>query len=215
MPTRAVSDIAPTGAFSGKLLAGKRSAIVVVDVVAAYLESGSPLFLGPRGAEALHSNLRLCRAARENGVPVILTAVEYDASGRNGGLFFRKVPALKCFVTGSPHGAFPPGLREDGDLLVIKQYASAFFGTTLASTLRALDVDTLIITGFSTSGCVRATAVDAIQNGFAPFVVREACADRSEAPHEANLFDIGAKYGEVIDEATAFEILAAGAAARA
>lgn len=215
MSTRAGTDITRTGAFAGNLASGARPALLVVDVVAAYLEPESPLFLGKSGADALESVLKLCKTARAKSVPVILTAVEYDPSGRNGGLFFKKVPALKCFVKGSPLGAFPAGLQDDADLLVIKQYASAFFGTTLASTLNALGVDTLFITGFSTSGCVRATAVDAVQHGFAPFVVREACADRSAAPHEANLFDIGAKYGEVVNETAALGILGAAEPARA
>ena len=82
--------------------------------------------------------------------------------------------------------------------VITKQYASAFFGTTLASTLTSLGVDTLLIAGVSTSGCVRASAVDSCQHGFIPLVVRDAVADRHPAPHEANLFDLQAKYAEVV-----------------
>ena len=82
--------------------------------------------------------------------------------------------------------------------MITKQYASAFFGTTLASTLTALGVDTLLIAGVSTSGCIRATALDACQHGFIPLVVRDAVGDRHPAPHEANLFDLQAKYAEVV-----------------
>jgi maleamate amidohydrolase len=139
---------------------------------------------------------------------VIFTNVAYAKGGADGGLFFRKVPALKAFEAGSPLGAFPPSLQpQDGDLVVTKQYASAFFATHLASTLTALRVDTVLITGFSTSGCVRATALDAMQHGFAPFVVRDACGDRHPGPHEANLFDLQAKYAEVISENRALEHL--------
>jgi maleamate amidohydrolase len=115
------------------------------------------------------------------------------------------------FEQGSPMGAFPDSLMpQAGELIVTKQYASAFFGTSLASTLTAMEVDTVMITGLSTSGCVRATTLDALQHGFAPFVIREACGDRHAAPHEANLFDLQAKYAEVISEADAISYMQAG-----
>jgi maleamate amidohydrolase len=140
---------------------------------------------------------------------VIFTNVVYQPGGADGGLFYRKVPALKLFDRGSPAGAFPPSLQpRDDETVVTKQYASAFFGTSLASTLTAASIDTLVITGFSTSGCVRATALDALQHGFRPFVVREACADRQPGPHEANLFDLQTKYAEVVGEAEAIEMIA-------
>ena len=210
MPNAAPRDVAHAGAFSGRLPPGNRPALVVIDMVNAYLDPSAPLYLGGRGVAALESARRLCAAARQNSTPVFLTSVEYDKDGVSGGLFYKKVPALSCFVEGSPLASFPSGLAADGDLIVVKQYASAFFGTSLASTLRALHVDTVLLCGFSTSGCVRASAVDAIQHGFAPFVVKDACADRGEGPHAANLYDIAAKYGEVVDEAAARAILAAG-----
>ena len=96
-------------------------------------------------------------------------------------------------------GAFPPSLEPaTGDMVVTKQYPSAFFGTPLASTLHADGIDTLLITGYSTSGCVRATALDALCHGFAPFVVRDACGDRDPRPQEQNLFDMQAKMAEVV-----------------
>jgi maleamate amidohydrolase len=147
-------------------------------------------------------------AARAANVPVIFTNVVFQAGGLDGGLFYRKVPALKCFDAGSSLGAFPPTLQPGpGELVISKQYASAFFGTSLASTLTAQGIDTLMITGLSTSGCVRATALDALQHGFAPFVIRDACGDRHAAPHEANLFDLQAKYAEVVSEARALELM--------
>lgn len=195
-------------AFDGHLPFGAHPALLIVDVVIAYLTPGSPLY-DPAFENALQSNVRLTAAAREANVPVVFTNVVYQKGGADGGLFFRKVPVLKAFELGSPLGAFPDTLQpEPGDTIVSKQYASAFFGTSLASTLRAQGIDTLLITGFSTSGCVRATALDALQNGFAPFVVREACGDRHPAPHEANLFDLQAKYAEVVDEALALSLLA-------
>jgi maleamate amidohydrolase len=187
------------GAFDGHLSFGTSPALLIVDVVMAYLEPTSPLYAGVEAA--LASNERLLTAARKAGVPVIFTNVEYVPGGADGGLFYRKIPALKCFDKGSPLGAFPPSLQpRDGELVITKQYASAFFGTPLAATLTARGIDTLLITGLSTSGCVRASALDALQHGFAPFVVREACGDRHPAPHDANLFDLQAKYAEVIGE---------------
>jgi maleamate amidohydrolase len=170
----------------------------------AYLDPGSPLYAGVESA--LASCERLIAAARAGGIPVIFTNVVYAPGGADGGVFYRKVPSLQAFVRGSPLGAFPPTLQPLADELVVtKQYASAFFGTSLASTLTALGADCLLIGGFSTSGCVRATALDACQHGFLPFVISDACGDRHPDPHAANLFDLQAKYAEVIDEAAALE----------
>ena len=195
------------GTFDGRLSFGSRPALLLVDVVMAYLEPGSVLY-GTAFVSALASNERLVAVARDAGVPVIFTNVVYQPGGADGGLFYRKVPALKLFDRGSPAGAFPPSLQPQNDETVVtKQYASAFFGTSLASTLMAASIDTLVITGFSTSGCVRATALDALQHGFRPFVVREACADRQPGPHDANLFDLQAKYAEVVGEAEAIALI--------
>jgi maleamate amidohydrolase len=195
------------GVFEGRLAPGKRPALLIVDVVAAYLVEGSPLFMASAAA-ARDSSARLAAAARAAGVPVIFTNVRYRPDGSDGGVFFRKVPVLKVFVEGSPLGAFPPELTpQAGDRVFTKQYPSAFFGTGLAEVLHTEGIDTLIITGFSTSGCVRASALDAMQHGFVPLVVRDACADRHEAPHEANLFDLQAKYAEVISEAEALAVI--------
>jgi maleamate amidohydrolase len=196
-----------TGAFDGRLPFGTRPALLIVDFVMAYLDPASPLYAGVE--DALTINERLLIAARSAAIPIFFTNVEYAPGGADGGVFYRKVPALKLFERGSPHGAFPPSLQPlDGEIIVTKHYASAFFGTDLASTLTAMGVDTLLITGLSTSGCVRATALDACQHGFLPFVVRDACGDRHAAPHEANLFDLQAKYAEVIDSAEAERLLA-------
>lgn len=196
------------GAFDGHLPFGQKPALLIVDFVVAYLDPASPLYAGVE--DALASNERLLAAARKAGIPVLFTNVEYTPGGTDGGVFFRKVPALKAFERGSPMGAFPDSLQpQAGELVITKQYASSFFGTTLASTLTALGVDTLLITGLSTSGCVRATALDACQHGFLPFVVREACGDRHPGPHEANLFDLQAKYAEVISESQAIAHISA------
>ncbi len=190
--------------LGGHLDFGRRPALLLIDVVQAYVHKDCQLYAG--GEDALASNLRLVTAARTCGVSVVYTNVEYHAGGVNGGLFYRKVPALKLFEAGSPHGAFCEGVAPQADELVItKQYPSAFFGTSLASTLHGLGVDTVVMGGFSTSGCVRASALDALQHGFAPFLVQEACGDRDAGVQRANLFDLQAKYAEVVSESFVIE----------
>jgi nicotinamidase-related amidase len=178
---------------------GRRPALIVIDFVGAYLNRGSPLYAGVEAARDACKTL--LGAARKARIPVIHTNVIYQRGGRDGGVFFRKLPALSCFERGlHPElAAFGEGLEPaEGETVISKQYASAFFATSLASTLVFLGVDTLLIAGVSTSGCVRATAVDACQLGFIPLVVRDAVGDRHPAPHEANLFDLQAKYAEVV-----------------
>lgn len=195
------------GVFEGRLQPGQHPALLIVDVVVAYLTPSSPLFMDSAAA-ARDSNRRLTEAARAAGVPVIFTNVQYRADGSDGGVFYRKVPVLEVFIAGSPLGAFPADLTpKPGDRVVTKQYPSAFFGTALAEALHGEGIDTLLITGYSTSGCIRASALDAMQHGFIPLVVREACADRHAGPHEANLFDLQAKYAEVISEAEALGVI--------
>jgi maleamate amidohydrolase len=188
------------GAFDGSLGFGSSPALILVDFVEAYFATESPLYAGVE--DELASALRIREAAREAGIPVIYTNVVYQNGGADGGVFYRKVPALEVFVTGNPLGGWPESLQPAIDELVIsKQYPSAFFGTPLAATLTEREIDTLIITGVTTSGCVRATCVDAMSYGFVPIVVADACGDRHAAPHEANLFDMNAKYADVVDEA--------------
>tara|TARA_R110001606_G_scaffold83929_1_gene191067 strand:- start:481 stop:1107 length:627 start_codon:yes stop_codon:yes gene_type:complete len=190
-------DYAQAG-FNGSLPFGKNAALLVIDVVMAYIEPTSPLYLGPDNA--LPQLARLTDAARNGDVPVIFTNIAYGPEGAEGGMFFRKVPALKAFHAGSPLGDFPPELSpRGGDHVMGKFYPSAFFGTALAPMLHTMGVDTVLLTGYSTSGCIRASALDALCHGFAPFVVSDCCADRDPAPHEANLFDMQAKMAEVID----------------
>jgi maleamate amidohydrolase len=191
--------------FGGALPLGQRPALVIIDFVRAYLDRDSPLYAGVE--DALAACVELLAAARRHGVPVLHTNVAFTPGGVDGGVFFRKVRALRAFERGSPMGAFAEGLEPLPDEPVItKQYASAFFGTSLASTLTAMGIDTVLIAGLSTSGCVRASTVDAVQHGFIPVVVRDAVGDRDPGPHEANLFDLQAKYAEVksLAEVTAY-----------
>lgn len=197
-------------AFGGSLVPGERPALLLVDLVVAYLDESSALYAGPGAATARDAAGELVAAARTHDVPVVWTTVTYAEDGRDGGLFFRKVPSLALFAGAAPLGAFPDAVSPaDGELVVTKQFPSAFFGTDLAERLHADGIDTLLIGGYSTSGCVRASALDALCHGFVPLVVREATADRHEAPHEQALFDLQAKYAEVIDVSTAKKVIAA------
>ncbi|MBO3749569.1 isochorismatase family protein [Streptosporangiaceae bacterium NEAU-GS5] len=194
------ADYADAG-FGRAIEWGERPAVIAIDMVRAYFQPGAELYMG--SGDCLDSAARIIAAAREAGVPVLHTRVAYGPGGRDGGLFFRKVGALRHFVDGAPGGLgeiMPEVAPRADELVIVKQYASAFFGTSLSATLASGRIDTLVITGVSTSGCVRATAVDAIQHGYLPVVARQAVGDRAAGPHEANLFDIAAKYGEVWDE---------------
>ncbi len=197
-------------AFDNRLGFGERPALILVDFVQAYFDEDCALYADV--ADALASALRIRDAARATGVPVVYTNVVYHAGGTDGGVFFRKAPVLKNFVVGNPMGAWVQGLNPAADEIVVsKQYPSAFFGTSLASTLHTMNVDTLIITGLTTSGCIRATCVDAMCHGFIPIVVADACGDRHEAPHESNLFDMNAKYADVVRESDVLTYLEANA----
>ncbi|WP_446831753.1 isochorismatase family protein [Candidatus Foliamicus sp.] len=193
--------------FGGSIAPGARPALLIIDFVRAYLDPECSLYAGVEKEQ--EQAVLLLGECRKAGIPVFHTCVEYDPAGVEGGVFYRKVPALANLVKGSRYCAFGEGLEPAADEVVItKKYPSAFFGTHLAATLAAMGVDTLLICGLTTSGCVRASAVDAMQHGYIPVVVREATGDRDERPHEANLFDISKKFGEVIGMDQAREYLA-------
>ncbi|HTN61430.1 MAG TPA: isochorismatase family protein [Devosia sp.] len=193
-------------AYGNRIGFGKRPVLILIDFVQAYFDQQCELYAGVE--DALAAALRLREQARGANVPVIYTNVVYHPKALNGGRFYEKARPLRYFLEGSPMGAWPAGLTvADDELVVSKQYASAFFGTSLASTLTSWGVDSVILTGLSTSGCVRATCVDACSHGFIPIVVREACGDRHPAPHEANLFDMDAKYADVVSEISVTQYL--------
>ncbi len=207
----ALEDDYRQAGFGGRLEPGPRRALLIIDFVRAYLDPACPLYAGVE--EPLARCRELLAGARTAGVPVLHTNVVFTPGGIDGGVFYRKVGALRYLDRGSPYGDFAEGLAPaDGEVVVTKQYASAFFGTSLASTLTSLGIDSVFIAGLTTSGCVRASTVDAMQHGFRPFVVREAVGDRDPAPHEANLFDLQAKYAEVVSLDEALRIFADAAA---
>lgn len=209
----------PAAAQSGdnaRLGPGERPALLVIDLLRAYTTRGSPLY-APGVVRAASALAPLLRAARSSGVPVLHTGVLYNpATFEDGGAWVCKAPVLRLLVPGNPLARFDsrarPGPRET---VLIKNYSSAFAGTSLAATLTAARIDTLLIAGCTTSGCVRASAVDAIQRGFRPLIVRECVGDRHPDPHAAALRDIDAWYGDVITRREAVAILRGRCATRA
>ncbi|KAJ5902165.1 hypothetical protein N7495_002693 [Penicillium taxi] len=192
---------------------GERPALLIIDVCKAYWTEGSPLsLLGNPAAESSPDSMkRLLSAAREGGVPVVWSEVKYTRPDMaDAGLFWLKTKPLSVWLKGDPRGLadYVEGLEPAvDDTVVVKKYASAFFGTTLATELQTLNVDTLVICGVSTSGCVRATTLDAMQHGFRPMVVGSACGDRTPEIQKSNLFDLDAKYADVVSEEEALKKL--------
>ena len=182
-----------------KLGYGKRPAIVVVDFQIGFTAPERSPLAGNLDAEVAATN-KLIVAARKKNVPVIFTVVGYDPHRQDdAGLWPEKAPSLRLLKLGSELVDLDPRLnRASEDLVIVKKYASGFFGTYLASTLTMKAVDTVVVTGCTTSGCVRATVMDALAHGFRPIIPIEAVGDRAQEPHEANLFDIGSKYGDVV-----------------
>ena len=183
--------------LAGRVGFGSRPALLIVDFIRGFTEPESPLS-GDLDAP-LMATLDILRYARAVRVPVYFTTVEYDPGMEDAGLFPLKVPSLQWLVRGSRWVEVDARLqRQPQEILVRKKYASAFFGTELAASLTAEAIDTIIITGCTTSGCVRATVVDALQHGFHAIVPEEAVGDRAQLSHEVSLFDIDAKYGDVV-----------------
>jgi len=178
---------------------GKKPAVIVVDFQLGFTAPELSPLAGNLDAEVKATN-DLIAVARKKNVPIIFTVVGYDPHRQDdAGLWPEKAPSLRLLKLGSDLVELDPRLkREPGDLVIIKKYASGFFGTYLASTLTMHTVDTAIVTGCTTSGCVRATVMDALAHGFRPIVPLECVGDRAQEPHEANLFDIGSKYGDVL-----------------
>lgn len=196
------------GVWHNRVGFGRKAAVIAIDMVQGYTLPGAPLY-APGVVQCVKEVPELLELTRKKKVPLIHTRVLYNpVNFEDGGAWIRKAPVLKALVPGSKYAEFCPGVKpRKGETVIVKNYASAFFGTSLAAMLTAQGVDTLIITGCTTSGCIRATAVDAVQNGFRPIVVRECVGDRHDDPHNANLFDIDAKYGDVISKAEAMKYL--------
>lgn len=192
---------------------GSWPAIVVVDLTRGFTEDTHPS--GTDLTEVVAATSELIRAGRARGVPVVFTAISYTPAEAAGDAvtWLHKAPGMRAMTEGGEAAALDPRLpRVAGDHLILKKGASAFSGTSLAALLTGLGCDTVLVHGATTSGCVRATAVDAVQAGFLVLVPRECVGDRAPGPHDANLFDIQAKYGDVIGLEDAVAYLSAPAA---
>ena len=176
---------------------GSRPAILVVDFSCGFTDPECTL--GADMSAEVEATRRLLDAGRARGLPVIFTTIGYEPSLKDGGLWLQKVPSLGDLQIGGRWVEIDPRLepRED-ETIVLKKGASAFFGTNLPAILVSQGVDSVILCGATTSGCIRATAIDLLQYGYPTLVPRECVGDRAQAPHEANLFDINAKYADVV-----------------
>jgi maleamate amidohydrolase len=191
-------DVYDARGFGGRQGAGERSAVVVVDFIEGFTNPESALACDADAA--VEATRALLDAARAASVPVLFTTVSYteDELAR-AAMFVAKAPALATLRPGSPWVEVDARLaRKEDEPVLVKLFASAFFGTALDELLRRAGCDTVVVTGASTSGCVRATAVDALQHGYRVLVPREGVADRATDAHNASLVDIDAKYGDVI-----------------
>ena len=175
---------------------GQRPALIVVDVVVGFTDPACPL--GSEADAVVQANVDLMNVFHQAQMPVVLTTVVYH-NEEQASVFRARVPALNLLTPDSQWVQFDPRLPiVETDLQLEKRHASSFHGTDLNNWLRANHVDTVVVTGLTTSGCVRATAVDGLQNNYRVLVPREACGDRDEQAHEANLYDLNAKYADVV-----------------
>ena len=176
---------------------GSRPAVLVVDFSCGFTDPECTL--GADMTEQVEATKRLLDAARAKGLPVIFTTIGFEPSLKDGGLWLEKAPALGDLQIGGRWVEIDPRLEpQEGETIVVKKGASAFFGTNLAAILISQGIDSVVLCGATTSGCVRATAIDLLQYGWPTLVPRECVGDRAKAPHEANLFDIQAKYADVV-----------------
>ena len=175
---------------------GSKTALIVVDVVRGFTDPSCPL--GSEADEVVDANVRLMNAFHDANLPVVLTTVIYR-DDQQASVFRARIPALNLLTPESEWVLFDSRLPvAPGDLQLEKRHASSFHGTELDEWLRGQNVDSVVVTGLTTSGCVRATAVDGLQNNYRVVVPREACGDRDEQAHEANLYDLNAKYADVL-----------------
>ncbi|MDX6437981.1 MAG: maleamate amidohydrolase [Gaiellaceae bacterium] len=203
------ADVYQTRGFGGRQGAGERPAVIVVDFIEGFTNPESRLACD--ADSAVVATATLLEAARRSSLPVIFTTVSYsDDDLERAAMFIAKAPALATLRPGSRWVEVDARLgRRNDELVITKLFASAFFDTRLHEFLRQAGSDTVIVVGASTSGCVRATAVDALQYGYRVLVPREGAADRAEDAHRASLLDLDAKYGDVISLAEAIAVVEA------
>jgi maleamate amidohydrolase len=205
-----MDDALRQAGLGGRGGAGDRPCLLVVDATCAFTEPESPLVCDAEGAVA--ANAQLLEAARASGAFVVFSTVVVGPEQRRAAAhFLRKMPGLLSIADDPRRSQVDPRLAPRADEVVIEKiFPSVFFGSSLHSMLALERIDTVVVTGMSTSGCVRATAVDALQHGFRPIVVREAVADRDTAAHAATLRDLELKYADVVSLDAALELFRAG-----
>ncbi len=192
--------------FRARVGWGASPALLVIDLTLGFTDPASPL--GADLSAVVAETRRLLDVARARAVPVIFTSIAYHDPAVEGGHWARKIPALSMLRFGTPAIEVDPRLgRRATERVVFKRFTSAFAGTDLAAMLQFLAIDTLVVCGTSTSGCIRASVVDGVTLGFRCIVPAEAVGDRAEAPHRANLFDIDAKYADVVSVVEAADAL--------
>lgn len=193
--------------FGERVGFGDQPALLVVDLITAFTDPESDL--GADVSDVVAQTGRLLAAFREADLPRYFTTVAFEESYGDAGRFVEKVPALRELRLGSDRVAVDDRIAPvDDERVILKKYASAFFGTDLETELTTHRVDTLVVAGVTTSGCIRATAVDSLQHGYRTIVPADAVGDRAEGPHRANLFDIDAKYGDVVQTDAVLDYLA-------
>ena len=202
----AILDAYRSKGLASRVGFGRRPAVVAIDLIVGFTDLESPLASDLNAV--IESTRELLDASRAMYVPVFYTTTAYEPEKKDAGLFVVKIPSLQILIKGSRWVELDPRLeRRPSEPIIVKQYASAFFGTSLASTLTALAIDTVIVAGCTTSGCVRATVVDALQHGFRAVIPPECVGDRSAEQHAANLIDMDGKYGDVVDLAEVIAFL--------
>jgi nicotinamidase-related amidase len=183
--------------FGGSITLGERPAVLVVDFSRGFTDPECSL--GADMTSEVEATRKVIDAARGIEAPIVFTTIGFEANLRDGSLWIEKAPALAELRIGGEWIELDERLgKKDEDTVILKKGASAFFGTNLASILAHEKIDTVVLCGATTSGCIRATAVDLLQFGYPTLVPRDCVGDRAEAPHEANLFDIQAKYADVV-----------------
>ena len=189
------------GVWGNRIGFGKKPVLLLVDFIQSYITASEPLY-APDVITAVQETEAVLSLAREQNILVIHTNILYQAKNQiDGGMWVKKSPVMAAMTIDNPATHFCLQVQPlDTELVITKNYARAFFATSLSSVLNAEAIDTVIIVGCSTSGCVRATAVDAVQHGFRTIVIRDCVGDRHREPHEANLFDIDSKYGDVVSK---------------
>jgi len=191
-------DIYKTQNFGNRVGFGRRAALLIVDFTVGF--NDPRLFGGGNIDAAIKRTVGLLQFFREKKLPVAFTRIVYAEHGADAGVFCMKAPGLRALTETHPAGQVVPELAPlAGEYMVRKTQASAFFGSGLAPWLVQQGADTVVVTGCTTSGCVRATVVDAMQNNFRPIVARDCVGDRAIGPHEANLFDMGQKYADLME----------------